>query len=503
MTMQKVAFAFGTGGTGVKAAGSSKKSDAKAGFDNIINLKASSDNNTNVGAGKGINAVADKNNQTAGNITGTGKVNVINNGSSSVKNDVNVMDSSTMDGFNALNFDVVDGKLQVTLVEQPESSNVFNIDIDGLIDDIRKIVKDILEVSDEEIEDALAENGFVMLDLLNVPQLQEFFVAIEDISEFSDILINDNANQLWTQLLEAVSDIQIEIFDDVFVNAEEFTDIIAQIMNSDEADGNEAIDVNSEAEETAYDTDMKPVIADNRELKADNNAENAELTDNEPKVIINTEAGAAADNNPSDNNSRNQDVITDRTADYTNEEDREDVRTDDVRGSESLFSQFMDRIESNYVQEVSYNTENVQQLREIANQVIEAIRVNVKPDTTGLEIQLNPEHLGKVNVAIEMKEGVAVANFIVRNEMARMALENQMQTLKDTFENQGLKVESVEVTVSDFSFEQSTNEWADRNEGRGENRRRFRSDEEIESSDFVMNQEEDPFAEEGSINIRA
>ena len=74
-----------------------------------------------------------------------------------------------------------------------------------------------------------------------------------------------------------------------------------------------------------------------------------------------------------------------------------------------------------------------------------------------MEIQLNPEKLGKVNLSVVSKNGQMTASFVTESEMAKNALESQMQQLKDTLQNQGLKVDAIEVSVSDFKFEQSSN----------------------------------------------
>jgi len=46
----------------------------------------------------------------------------------------------------------------------------------------------------------------------------------------------------------------------------------------------------------------------------------------------------------------------------------------------------------------------------------------------------------------------------VENQVAKEALESQMITLKETFAEQGLKVDAVEVTVSDFGLEHQNRE---------------------------------------------
>ncbi len=73
-----------------------------------------------------------------------------------------------------------------------------------------------------------------------------------------------------------------------------------------------------------------------------------------------------------------------------------------------------------------------------------------------MELQLNPESLGKINLSVVAKDGIMTAHFTAQNEMVKEAIESQIQILKDNLNNQGLKVESIEVTVSNFSFGQSS-----------------------------------------------
>src|SRR5690606_38782766 len=78
------------------------------------------------------------------------------------------------------------------------------------------------------------------------------------------------------------------------------------------------------------------------------------------------------------------------------------------------------------------NTVQVTELREIANQIIEQIKVVVSQDHTSMELQLNPENLGKVNLSIQSKDGMMTAQFVVENELTKEAIESQMFTLKNT-----------------------------------------------------------------------
>ena len=82
------------------------------------------------------------------------------------------------------------------------------------------------------------------------------------------------------------------------------------------------------------------------------------------------------------------------------------------------------------------------------------------------------------------------ASITVQNAEAKAALESQMITLRENLEQKNLKVEAVEVSVSDFAFSQSgqtdTGDQKNFQQGNGK-RSRFRFDSDEEETE---NQEE-------------
>ena len=87
--------------------------------------------------------------------------------------------------------------------------------------------------------------------------------------------------------------------------------------------------------------------------------------------------------------------------------------------------------------------------RDILNQVTSQISNLHAPDKTSLEFMLTPETLGKVTVNVSSKQGILQAEFRVESAEAKAVLESQMAELKLNFENQGLKVASVSVMISE------------------------------------------------------
>ena len=94
----------------------------------------------------------------------------------------------------------------------------------------------------------------------------------------------------------------------------------------------------------------------------------------------------------------------------------------------------------------------------IIRQITDYMRGNVTDGVSEMDMQLHPASLGSVHIHLEAKEGVLTAQFTAQNESVKAALESQMIQLKDSFEEQGLTVESIEVMVSSQKFDQSYEE---------------------------------------------
>ena len=94
----------------------------------------------------------------------------------------------------------------------------------------------------------------------------------------------------------------------------------------------------------------------------------------------------------------------------------------------------------------------------IIRQITDYMRGNVTDGVSEMDMQLHPASLGSVHIHLEAKEGVLTAQFTAQNESVKAALESQMIQLRDSFEEQGLTVESIEVMVSSQKFDQSYEE---------------------------------------------
>lgn len=105
---------------------------------------------------------------------------------------------------------------------------------------------------------------------------------------------------------------------------------------------------------------------------------------------------------------------------------------------------------------MSAETEN------IMNQIMDYMRIQLNEETSTLEMQLQPESLGTLQIRISAKEGIMTAQFTTASETVKAALESQLVQLQQQFENQNIKVDAIEVMVQTHQFESALEQGGER-----------------------------------------
>lgn len=133
---------------------------------------------------------------------------------------------------------------------------------------------------------------------------------------------------------------------------------------------------------------------------------------------------------------------------------------------------------------------------DLIRQVTEFTKITVREAQTTMEMQLNPEHLGKIYIEVTTKEGNVSAHIMTQNELVKEALEAQMAELKQSMNQAGVKVDAVEVTVGSHEFEKNLEQNAKQEERQAEEQekaspktRRINLDE-LDELSGVMSEEE-------------
>ena len=326
-----------------------------------------------------------------------------------------------------------------------DSSNASPEKEEALTEAVEKIVKEtaeLLGIDPEQLKDLMAQLGLALQDLLkpeNVNMLTANVLADGDaISLITDASVLDTARQI------------NEMINNVLADAGTDAAAVSAFIED------KGIDISEMLVEV-----IGPEVSAGADVSADENVSVIKDTDTqnasdvlmaktpEENIAVNTEAKASSGNENSGNTDH------DTAHGFTDEHRLHDDR--------SAYNAADGRVQEQFSQNTAQTTENVSAPPEsylndpvrTVEQVIEHIKAEVKEDFTSLEMTLNPQSLGNVAVNLISKNGALTAEFTTQTEAAKAALESQIVVLKENLEQQGVKVDAVDVTVSSHAFEQN------------------------------------------------
>jgi len=310
----------------------------------------------------------------------------------------------------------------------------------GMLQSVQEAAMKALNLSSEELNQLLTKQGMSVTDLLEPEKLQQLVLASKGTNDILNAITDENLADTMKQLLQTVQEMKDSS------NLELSADQIKSLLQQAKEQGNSQVSSLMPQEVTE-----NPInIVENQQVKVTENNK----ADDKGETVSN----AQVSNNGLDKNVITQDQKA--ASDFTGNQSSNHKSKDELN-SKDQFQVFVDNlvkasptIQNNFAGDINQLT----QFRDIVNQIVERIKVSVTTTNTTMEMQLNPENLGKINLTVQSKNGVMTAQFLVQNETSKQAIESQMQTLRDTLSQQGVKIEAIEVTVSANAFEQNYNQ---------------------------------------------
>ncbi len=107
---------------------------------------------------------------------------------------------------------------------------------------------------------------------------------------------------------------------------------------------------------------------------------------------------------------------------------------------------------------------------DVIAQIMEKLKVSVKPDLSEVKILLRPEQLGEVSLKIATQNGIVTAQFIAESQKVKEIIESNFNQLRDMLSEQGVDVGALEVNVSNGDEEKTTYNMFEQNSEKGEKR---------------------------------
>lgn len=289
-------------------------------------------------------------------------------------------------------------------------------------EDIKDAIKEEFDVSDEDIKVAMELLGLTALDLLSTAKVAELIEQLTGTDELT-LITNEDMMQSFNNIINVVDEANADIAGMLGVKTEEVGIVLGQ--------NDIAPVVNSE--DTAKQDNVKESDAKNADDNINQTVDNQESLSEVLAKKITTESDGKAKNNMSESNEANNKVTYADVAD-------------------NMISNITDTFADIITEDISTVKE-----ADIVNQVIDSVKLMASRELTSMEVMLNPEHLGSVHITVTARNGIVSAQIAAQNEQVKTALENQMVTLREQFESQGLKVDAVEITVMAHSFEAGQN----------------------------------------------
>ena len=415
---------------------SSQKNSSKAAitnFDNILNKVSDTFVQTKtVDVSKDVNKQLESSKETTDADTKTVNLKDMTNNAKSVNE--NPADTAAIDdqtaaiddqtAVNETNNQVVDEKLQEAINEAGE--------------EIISQIAETFDISEEEIVDAMQVLGLMAVDLLNPANLTQLVTEIQGQGEAVDLITDSDIYTSLQDLMEGAESMKSGLMNEFDLSEEELQTAIEDAKQGfgttlENAADETAKFLNGEelSEEFGKEIDLSKVNASVSEALQSSETE-------EKPIVIET------DNKNSGENKGNLQGEAQST---------------------NIFNQVMNNIAdaATEVDVSSFNSYTDRtQMEDIIRQITERITITQSQTDTSIEMQLHPASLGHVNILLTSGKDGIVAKFTAQNEIVKEAVEAQMAQLQQKFNEQGIKVTSVEVTIASHGFEQNLDQQGDR-----------------------------------------
>lgn len=319
--------------------------------------------------------------------------------------------------------------------ETPDNnSDSLKSDISNGVSEIKNKIKDTMNVSDEEIEDAMEQLGMTYADMLDIQKVTDLVVLLSGNEDSLSFVTDSDAVLQLNSILDTLSLVTDSLVEQTGMNIEDIKDIASHMFNEGEM---AAQDTDSDVQNNY--TDVVDVKQPQKDLTEYDSSDADHKTGDTLKEVLSEKIQIGQEQGSDKKGNDPHTHMSDKAYDGI-----EQITADMTRNIERAFSEIADDVQN--INEV-----------DIVRQVVEQIKVTAGQQLQSIEVMLNPENLGHVHVTVTSRQGAVTAQLTAQNEQVKAALENQMVALKEHFNNQGIKVEAVEITVQSHGFESQQN----------------------------------------------
>ena len=341
--------------------------------------------------------------------------------------------------------------------------------------EMMKQIADEMDITEDDVIGAMQVLGLMAVDLLNPANIAQMITQISGQEETIDLITDTDIYTSLQDLMEGAESMKDGLMNEFDLSEEELQ---AGISEAKENFG-KIMEENPEA----------TVIAKPEE----ENSENV-------NTIVGEDVNAKAEKEtktaaPQSEAFTDQPAVEEKKVEITTNSSKEGGNKNSLQNSaesSNLFNQIMNNITDAAVKAegsdmVSYTDRA--QMENIIRQITEKITISAKAEETSMELQLHPASLGNVNILLTSGKDGIVAKFTAQNTLVKEAVEAQMVQLQQKFDEQGIKVTSIEVTIASHGFEQNLEQGNERQSGEAGSERKVKPLRRINLGELEENEE--------------
>lgn len=365
--------------------------------------------------------------------------------------------------------------------------------------EVKEAICDRLGVTKEELEAVMAELGLGVLDLANPANLAALTAGLIGADDVGDVLFHAD----FLQLMQEVGSLTAELAQKLEIPAEHLCDLLTDAsgvqLPEQAVTAPEEIPIIPDTEEAADGLAREETVLTQSEQQAAEDAvpvtnerpdrAQAELAGKEGAVLENRAAEMKSEIKPmaeepagSDEDAGVESALVKTVVSVDNDGEQLLDQGDFAGRQKQTFGQAAQQhaghevhaaAAANMDNSVSFVPEQTGQISgytnpintaDVIRQIVEFTQLHTAERATTLEMQLNPEHLGKLYLELTSREGNVTAKIYTQNELVREALEAQMADLKVNMSQAGIKVEAVEISAEPHAFEHNLEQQAKQEE---------------------------------------
>lgn len=335
----------------------------------------------------------------------------------------------------------------------PTESEVKKI-TDDISSQIVEKVTDDLDISEDELNNAMQLLGLTAMDLLNPANLSALYCEVTgNASDPQALVLNADFTALFNDVSQVASENDAQL------------DLLSQLTASDDGEILDADIVSSaDTTEKTVDSSYDDTAASGQNIN-DTADEAVKVYDGgtQDSSYQNSDEGSSSGetgNGITSDEKTQSKSLADSSFDDSGERV---LHHDDGTHSDNsmLHASVSEQLNTDTSFEMSQSQSRLRvDTTNIIRQIVDSMSISNTTEESAINLQLTPESLGRMYINVSQKNSEISARIAVSNEAVKEALQTQMVNLKEALNNSGIRVNEVEITVASHEFERNLEQGA-------------------------------------------